>query len=247
MMIYLHKFLPLILSPLGLIFGLIVLGLFTKKRRYMFGAFLMLCIFSSSFTANYLKSYLEKGQIKQLPEQVELADVIIVLSGMTELKKINGIKFRQWEISSRFWGGINLYQAKRAPKLIFTSGLLPWEQTAETEGDFLKNYALKLGIPESAIILTEAVQNTADEAKAIKALFKDQPDLKIILVTSAFHMKRAQHLFECQGLTIIPYATDFKQATNKLTPKAFVPNASAFVSTSQSIRELQGRLYYLIN
>jgi uncharacterized SAM-binding protein YcdF (DUF218 family) len=41
------------------------------------------------------------------------------------------------------------------------------------------------------------VENTADEAVAVKALIS--PSKRIILVTSTFHMYRAKRLFEKQG------------------------------------------------
>ena len=52
------------------------------------------------------------------------------------------------------------------------------------------------------------MENTADEAVTVKALISQSK--RIILVTSAFHMYRAQMLFEKQGIKMIPYKKDFK-------------------------------------
>jgi uncharacterized SAM-binding protein YcdF (DUF218 family) len=52
------------------------------------------------------------------------------------------------------------------------------------------------------------VQNTDQEAKAVaKLLNKEVPN--IILVTSAFHMPRAQKVFEAAGIVVSPFPCRF--------------------------------------
>ena len=57
--------------------------------------------------------------------------------------------------------------------------------------------------------MADRVTNTAHEAEAIRRLLpQDQP--RVLLVTSAFHMRRAEVLFERQGRTVLPYPVDFQ-------------------------------------
>ena len=51
--------------------------------------------------------------------------------------------------------------------------------------------------------------NTADEAVAIRRLLPARQS-RVLLVTSAFHMRRAQRLFERQGLQVLPFPVDFQ-------------------------------------
>ena len=68
-----------------------------------------------------------------------------------------------------------------------------------------------------------------------------------MLVTSAFHMYRAQSLFEKQGFEVIPYKVDFKSERNKeITIIGFFPNAEYLKITEIGLREVVGRLYYLV-
>ena len=86
--------------------------------------------------------------------------------------------------------------------------------------------------------------NTADEAIAVK---KMSQETKIILVTSAFHMSRAQILFEKEGYEVAPYPVDFKSpTTDSLTFMDYLPNGQSLAKTEMGIRELMGRLYYWI-
>ena len=56
--------------------------------------------------------------------------------------------------------------------------------------------------------MTTDVEMTADKAVALKELIS--PSERIILVTSAYHMYRAQRLFEKQGFVVIPCKVDYK-------------------------------------
>ena len=50
---------------------------------------------------------------------------------------------------------------------------------------------------------TPPVLNTAEEAVAIRRLLSVS-NSRVLLVTSAFHMRRFQRLFERQGIQVIP-------------------------------------------
>ena len=70
---------------------------------------------------------------------------------------------------------------------------MPWS-VGIAEGEYLKELAIKYGVSEENIILTDEVQNTDQEAKAIKKILSNE-NARIILVTSAFHMPRARKSF----------------------------------------------------
>ena len=242
-MIYLHKILPLIFSPLFFILSVIVFGLIicSKKTRFTGIAILVICsmpIFSGKMSA-YLESDYELNQ----PSEVDSANAVVVLSGMVRTIKTKNTLEYEWNDSvDRFFAGIDLFKLNKAPILIFTGGKLPWS-IGLPEGEYLREIAIKLGIPEKKILLTENVENTDQEAKAIKKLLlMDNP--KIILVTSAFHMPRAQMVFEAADISVIPFPVDFKSRYRKLSFMSFIPSAGSFAVTSSFVREMIGRTYY---
>jgi uncharacterized SAM-binding protein YcdF (DUF218 family) len=80
---------------------------------------------------------------------------------------------------------------------------------------------------------------------AVKELIS--PSKRIILVTSAYHMYRAQRLFEKQGFSVIPYKVDYKASgNNQVILMNFLPSAENLELTETGIRELLGRLFYLV-
>jgi len=188
-------------------------------------------------------AYLESDYALDQPSKVEAANAIVVLSGMVAIiKGKNGLNYEWNDAVDRIFSGIDLFKLNKAPTLILTRGKLPWS-VGIPEGEYLQNIAIKFGVPKESILLTENVENTDQEAKAIKKLFSiDNP--KIILVTSAFHMLRAQAVFEANGINVIPFPVDFRNQVSNLTFMDFIPSAGSFSTTSFVIREMIGRIYY---
>mgnify|MGYP000492167712 CR=1 FL=1 len=242
-MIYFHKILPLIFSPLFFIISLIIFGLIIGSKKISLTGVIILVILSTPIVSDKLIAYLESDYELIKPSKVESADAVVVLSGMVKtIQTKNGLDYEWGEAADRIFAGIDLFKSNKAPVLILTGGKLPWS-IGVPEGEYLRDVAIDLGVPKKDILITENVENTDQEAKAIKKiLLLDNP--KVILVTSAFHMPRAQKVFEAAGLSVSPYAVDFLSGVEKVKIMDFIPNADAFKDTSFFIREIIGRLYY---
>ena len=242
-MIYLHKILPLIISPLFFVIIIISLGIILKSKKISFLGILIFLICSLPILSNNLIYYLEKDYQPIDVSKIEDANAVVVLSGMVSTIKKNDNFFYEFNDSiDRILKGVELIKENKASYLILTRGILPWSH-GKPEGEVLKDFALKLGIEKEKIILTNNVQNTDQEAKAIKKLFTSD-DQKIILVTSAFHMPRAKKVFEAAKIKTIPFPVDFRSSSENFTLLDLIPSASAFSNTSHFIREVQGRIYY---
>ena len=242
-MIYIHKILPLLASPLFLIMILVLWGSLFRSKRAGLAAISILFVCSLPLFSNKLKFYLEGSYSLVATDSINNADAIVVLSGMVRtIKGANGLVYEWTEASDRIFAGIDLIQESKAPILILTGGKLPWS-IGKPEGEYLRDIAVKLGVPSDIIFLTENVQNTDQEAKAVaKLLNKEAP--KIILVTSAFHMPRAQKVFEAAGNKVSPFPVDFLSEADSTKIMDFIPDAVAFRDTSFFVREIIGRLYY---
>tara|TARA_B110000977_G_scaffold153808_1_gene195427 strand:+ start:27 stop:767 length:741 start_codon:yes stop_codon:yes gene_type:complete len=242
-MIYLHKILPLIASPMFLVMVLITWGIIFRSRIAGILAVSILIICSLPIFSNKLISYLENEYILSDASSAETADAIVVLSGMVRtINGKNGFSYEWGEASDRIFAGIELIKKNKAPIMILTGGKLPWS-VGKPEGEYLRDVAIKYGVPNKNILLTENVENTDQEAKAVAKLL-NRVSPKIILVTSAFHMPRAQKVFEAAGIITEPFAVDFLSGADKSTITNFIPSAGALNQTSFFIKELIGRLYY---
>lgn len=244
-MIYLHKILPAFVLPIMLVIIVILIGLIKNKKKLIYIAIGLLYIISTPiFSSNFFK--LVEGSKYRMPiMSIDNADAIVVLSGMLEINEVGDSTFIEWGDPDRFFGGIAIFKAGKAQKLVFTGGKMPWDKTKKTEGGVLKEYAIINGIPAEKIFITKDVENTAEEAVAVKEILS--PKKRIILVTSAFHMYRAKRLFEKQGFQVIPFKVDYK--TSRKSQKKFMdflPSANSLELSETGIREIIGGLFYLI-
>ena len=279
-MIYLHKILPLLFSPLFFIISLIIIGIILKSKKTSFLGIIILIICSLPIVSGKLITYLESDYELNKPSTVATADAIVVLSGMVRtIKNKNGLHYEWNDAVDRIFAGIDLFKLNKAPTLILTRGKLPWSigvpegeylrdvaiklgvpkknkaplliltngklpwSVGIPEGEYLKDFSIKYGIPEDKILLTDDVQNTDQEAKAVAKLLNTNK-ANIILVTSAFHMPRAKKVFEAANIKVIPFAVDFKTQIKKITIIDFIPSANSLKDTSHFFREMIGRLYY---
>jgi uncharacterized SAM-binding protein YcdF (DUF218 family) len=196
-----------------LVIIVILIGLIKNKKKIIYIAIGVLYILSTPIFSNNFFKLVEGSEYRKPISTIDSADAIVVLSGMLEINDVGDSTYIEWGDPDRFFGGIALFKASKAQKIVFTGGKMPWDKAKKTEGAVLKEYAISNGIASEKIFVTKDVENTADEAVAVKELIN--PRKKIILVTSAYHIYRAKRLFEKQGFELIPFKVDYKVSENK--------------------------------
>lgn len=189
--------------------------------------------------------YLEGAELRKSPIDIYEADVIVVLGGsIVPIQGFHGLAY-EWNDADRFFGGIELMKAGKAKKIIFTCGKMPWQSDkVKTECEILSKFASEFGIHSSKIILTRGVQNTKDEALAVKEMLINLKKPKIIIVTSAFHMSRSKKIFENERFEVQTYPVDYRIGLSEMSAMSLLPSADAFRNFQFAWRELVGRLYY---
>jgi uncharacterized SAM-binding protein YcdF (DUF218 family) len=196
-----------------LVIIVILIGLIKNKKKLIYIAIGVLYVISTPIFSNNFFKLVEGSEYKKPISAIDSADAIVVLSGMLEINELGDSTYVEWADPDRFYGGLALFKEGKAQKLVFTGGKMPWNKAKKSEGEVLREYAISNGIASEKIYITKEVENTADEAVAVKELIS--PCNRIILVTSAYHMYRAKRLFEKQGFEVIPYKVDYKMTRNK--------------------------------
>lgn len=246
-MLILSKLLPLFVLPPGICLLLAAAGLLFKRRSLVWLSLALLWGLSLPVVGDALMRRVE-APLHRIPvERVRQADAIVVLSGM--LYQLDGAPLGEFgEAADRFEGGVDLFNAGKAPVLVFTGGQMPWQPDAAPEGELLAARARLRGVPAGSIRLTSTVVNTAGEALATSTLLGVSPGKpkRIILVTSAFHMSRSLMLFSAAGFEVEPYPVDFRATDQKreTTLLDFLPDANGMYSSSMALREMIGRTVY---
>ena len=90
--------------------------------------------------------------------------------------------------------GVQLYHAGKVQKLLMSGDN---RSIYYNEPEAMRQYALTLGVPDSAIVLDYAGRRTYDTCYRAKAIFGLD---SVLLVTQAFHLPRALFLCDALGL-----------------------------------------------
>jgi uncharacterized SAM-binding protein YcdF (DUF218 family) len=248
-MIYLHKILPLVFLPIGLTISLMIVGLLWRKKMCCWAALGLIFLAAMPVNGKLAMRMAEAGQNPPGLEALERADAIVVLAGGL-VRPAEG-HLAQWTeaLVNRFEAGVGLYKAGKAPVLLLTNGRLPWQICKEPIETSLLERARQLGVAPERLKTTRIVENTAREAEAVAEQLLSAVDggsgEKIILVTSAFHMRRAKLLFERSGFRVTPFPADFDGCRKiELCILDFFPSAFGLEKTETALREFYGYLYY---
>ena len=107
-----------------------------------------------------------------------------------------------------------------------------------------------LGVPASAIVSEERATTTEENAKYISKLFANRTNHRpprILLVTSAWHMKRSLYMFRkyAPEVECVPVACDYEVMTRSpLNLRSFIPDPCAFELNCRFLHEWLGILGY---
>jgi uncharacterized SAM-binding protein YcdF (DUF218 family) len=106
-------------------------------------------------------------------------------------------------LRARLDHAIALWRAGLAPVLIVTGGRGPRDTTSE--GEASHTYALRQGVPDTAILIETHGRTTVESMRAVADMMHDRGMSTAILVSDPFHMLRLKVLASRLGIT--PYTS----------------------------------------
>lgn len=257
MFIFLTKFLPLIVYPLGLILILLFAAFFVYRRPRWLRLLLVLAIFllwlsSNRWTALSLTRSLEWRYLP--PNPLPQADVIVILGGGTDPVEYPRSTVEANGAIDRVLYGADLYQRGASQHILVSGGRIDWMGAGSTPAEEMAILLQRLGIPGEAIWLEPESRNTYENAVFSQRFLQEKKINRIILVTSALHMPRSVELFESQGFEVIPAPTDFsvtfedwdrlKRASPQVHLLNLFPSADNLSSVTTALKEYLGMLFY---
>lgn len=244
-MLFFNKALPVFFLPFGIVCFFAILAIW---RRKVWPGVLALAVFylaSIPLVAERFEAWLESAYAPGIVEQAGPADAVVVLGGILGPAHRPG-RIPNWgETVERFEAGVALTKAGRVETLVFTGAARYWLESATLEGDELKRLAIERGVPAEKIIVTRWIDNTATEAAAVADLARERGWKKVLLVTSAGHMRRSVFLFQRAGVPFEPFTVDFRaDGQRPIAPRDFVPTSDAWQATEKALRECYGYWFY---
>ncbi len=251
MFFVLSKILMFLIQPVIWILAVFIYGLFTKnakrKKRSFLAALIMLLFFSNSFILDEVMRSWEVDAVAW--EKVDgVYDYGIVLGGMISYdKEYDRINFLR--SSDRLMQTIELYNRGKIKKIFLSGGSGDLLDPDFKESLHIKKYLVRMGIPEEDILEESTSRNTHENAIcSAEILLKNNNNPRCLLITSAFHMRRALGCFENEGLIVDPFVTDRYAGPRKFEfSHLILPDIEAMGVWTLLIHEITGYVVYDIS
>ena len=244
-MFVLKKLITSFLLPPGLIIlALLVFACFTKKRLRLTALILagLLYLFSIEPTAEFFLKPLEDAHKPPSLSDIRTCDAYVIL-GSGALENAPDIDGRGALGSSSLPRVITAYRLYRIyPKPIIISSGRIFNRGNETE--IAKRLLVSFGVPGNHIIEEIKSVDTFENAQYTKEIADAYRLKKIVLITSAFHMKRSYMLFSRHFQEIVPYATDYQSSRGSYDVLSFLPNTGPINAVGIAMKEYLGILFY---
>ena len=253
MSFYLSKILWLIVNPFNIFIFITLFTMFLyfiNFRRLSLIIYLINFIFIALISflpiGNYLTYIIEKEfhTNTKIPERV---DGILILGGAT-----NPLLFKEFDQISlngsaeRLVESVMIIRKFEKAKVIFSGGSGIVNRSDLDHSQVAKLFYKKMGVDINKIFFEDKSRNTHENIIYSKKIAKPKKNENWLLITSAFHMKRALLIAEKNNWKFIPYAVDFKNIKEfKLTPSLnLLSNLNSFQS---GLHEWLGLVsYYLM-
>ena len=231
----------MLLDPVGIfwIFLIIISALHLYKRQNRWAivhGFMILFLFLIGATPipQWLLKDLESPYYETLFDPGKKYDAIIVLGGYAskDSKGITGINAHG--AFDRILTGVELVKRGKGHSLFIGIGNSPDNGIKE----WVKRWDL-IDIPNKNL---GNCNNTYDESKAVKKLADENGWGEVLLVTSAWHMQRAEAVFVSSGVDAVPVACDFKsKGAGRIN---FIPQSGQLSVMQLYLQENLGWIYY---
>lgn len=233
----------LALLPPGSLVILLVTGLILLPRRLgrvlvAFAAF-ALYILSMPWTGGVLLRSLEIAPPLE-PARLAAADAIVILGGGRALDapEYGGDTLKRLSLE-RLRYGARLHRASGLPVLV--TGGLPGGGT-HAEGSLMaQSLRAEFGVPVRWV--ETRAETTRDNARLAGDLLRADGVHRIVLVTHAWHLRRAVPGFEHQGFEIVPAGVGFAR-TDVDDVFALLPTPAGLRDSAFALHEWLGILWY---
>jgi uncharacterized SAM-binding protein YcdF (DUF218 family) len=176
------------------------------------------------------------------------ASAIVVLDGGTTRVRARGDGMDTLNVPSalRALEAVRVYRLLGNPLVVVTSGDLAAQDPRSPEGAAIRDAIAAAGVPADRIVLDSASPNTHAHATTVRALLKERAVDRIVLVTSATHIRRAAWTFQAAGFDVVasPAAARSESAAGAPRWRNWWPSAEALRVSEEGVRDLMAIAYY---
>jgi uncharacterized SAM-binding protein YcdF (DUF218 family) len=245
-MFILKKILAPFLMPPGIFIGLLICsGVWLSLRKQWKAGFLncSIGIFMWALSVSPVSDTMLRGLESdfKIPENPS-GDVIILLGGgvSDKVPDLTGMGAPSGDMLERIVTAVRLQKRLNIPVIV--SGGVVFKGKA-AEAPIVKRFLIDLGVPSERVIIEDKARDTIENAKYSKEICEKDGYKNPILVTSAYHMKRAVLSFKKVDMDVLPFPAGFRTWENKKYGwESYLPGG--FDGLATAFREYLGLIFY---
>jgi uncharacterized SAM-binding protein YcdF (DUF218 family) len=249
MFFILSKLLAFLLKPLNLIvFAALGAWLMRSPRwrqRSLWACVILFVVFTNKALVNLASGGWETGY--RSIESIEKPYQTGIVSGGFANFKAAGPVLNFTQSGNRITTALLLYQQGKIERILISGGTGGILDNSPAEATEVRKWLLAVGVPDAAILVEAHSRNTRENALFSKALL-DSLGLhqRPLLITSAWHLRRAEGCFQKVGLPCDLFGTDyFHEKTTGNSPFRWIePDYSALMHWEVLIKEWVGYAVY---
>ena len=172
---------------------------------------------------------------------------VVVLSGGSDtvVGRDREVGLLGRESLSRALEGVRVFQMVRDARIVATGSPdeRPDGPAPIAEALVMRSALASMGVPEDRVLLETQGRNTREQAVNVAALLRPRGVSRVVLVTSAFHMRRAESAFRAAGLLAVP-AVSTSGADDAPIADYIVPSLGTLQLSTWVLHEYVGLAYY---
>jgi uncharacterized SAM-binding protein YcdF (DUF218 family) len=258
MFYFFSKLISYIITPAGWLFATLLLARFGRseqfRKRAVTTSLALFWICGNGFLTNELMLAWEVPP-QPLPvfAPTDSIRVAVVLTGgmINPQRAVTPTRPLLAREADRAGQALFLYKTGVVNRIIISGGQgnLPFMKTAVAdEGQSIRQFFILAGVRPVDIVLENRAKNTHENAEFSVRLLRQQfRTNRCVVVTSAWHTRRAVGCFQKSGLVVQPFPGAFLGESRNFTPGNWLlPSEKAFGDAFWIIREVVGYMAYLL-
>jgi uncharacterized SAM-binding protein YcdF (DUF218 family) len=219
-------------------------GQWKRRRALAVLGVAVILVFSSELTEVAMFRGLERAGTRTMKDDVTY-DGVILLGGVTD-ERVTAEHGRPSYNSNveRLTETYRLLHEDRARYAILSGAAMAPSLAPFGEARVLARQLREWGIAEDRLIVEERARNTYENAVYSAEIARERGFTKLVIVTSAFHVRRSVECFEAVGLEVDAHPSDHRTYDVGFGLGSILPRASSLAGTTASFHELFGRVVY---
>jgi len=202
-----------------------------------------------SLLSTPLAGYLALGSLEWFYPPMEIdpaaSDTIVVLGGTMTIDDDKEAEARVGPSSYyRCLHAAHLYERAGKCQIIVTGGKIDWSTPGPTLAQVMRDFLIEIGVDPEDIAVEAQATTTYENAKFSKEILAKESKGRVVLITDAFHMHRAERCFRSLGVAVVP--APCSRRAQKLDRKlnSILPSTHGMQGVEIAFHEWLGVLWY---